>query len=66
MKYISMREVIESVFGTYTRAGYDRVRYAVFTGIVRPSKVGRSRLFTEQDIDTLRKHFAERYGEVKT
>jgi hypothetical protein len=65
MKYISMRQVIEAVFGEYTRPAYDRIRYAVFTGVIHPNKVGRSWLFTRRDIDTLRRHFSERYESVR-
>jgi hypothetical protein len=39
---------------------YDRVYYAVITHKIKPYHAGRSRLLTEQDIETLQRLFAER------
>ena len=36
---------------------YDRVRYAVLTRVVDPWRVGRSSLFTAEQIEKLRVHF---------
>jgi hypothetical protein len=39
---------------------YDRIYYAVATHKVKPYQAGRSRLLTEQDLETLRRLFAEK------
>ena len=60
-----IKEVVEEVFGVYNRANYRRVRYATKTNVVNPPKVGRTWLYSQEDIDYLKRHFGRRYEVVK-
>ena len=36
-----------------------RLRYASLIGVVKPRTIGRTRLFTAEQVETLRQHFAK-------
>ena len=59
------KEVVEAVFGVYNRPNYRRVLYATKTGVVNPPRVGKSWIYSQEDIDYLRRHFGRRYNVVK-
>jgi len=52
LEFFSLIEVSEML-----GIDYDRVWYAAATGKVKPMTVGRARLFTEGDIEQLRRYF---------
>jgi hypothetical protein len=58
-QFYSMPELVETL-----GVPYHRVWYAVIRRVVEPMKSGRCRLFTLEDLTTLRRHFAAR--EVKS
>ena len=60
-----IRQVVEEVFGKYNRANYSRVRYATETKVVTPPRVGRTWLYSQEDIDYLKRHFGRRYEVAK-
>ena len=47
----SIKEVVEAIFGEYNHSNYKRIRYATETGVVEPPRVGRTWLYSQEDID---------------
>ena len=65
MNMYSIKEVVEAVFGEYNDPNYKRVRYATETGVVEPPRVGRTWVYSQEDIGYLRRHFRRRYKIVE-
>jgi len=65
MNMYSIKEVVKAVFGEYNQHNYKRVRYATETGVVEPPKVGRTWIYSQEDIEYLRRHFRRRYNVVE-
>ncbi len=61
----SIKEVVEAVFGEYNYKDYRKIRHATETGVVEPPRVGRTWLYSQEDIDYLRRHFRRRYKVVE-
>jgi hypothetical protein len=44
---------------------YYKIYYAHYSGLVpEPRKVGKTRIYTEADLESLRKYFAQRKGKI--
>jgi len=44
---------------------YYKIYYAHYSGLVpEPRKVGKTRIYTDADLERIRKHFAQRNGKV--
>jgi DNA-binding transcriptional MerR regulator len=53
-KQYSLNDVVR-----ITGVPYYRLYYALYTGqIPEPQKIGRTRIYTEQDVQKLKEHFA--------
>ena len=65
MNMYSIKEVVKAVFGEFNQPNYRRVRYATETGVVEPPRVGRTWLYSQEDIEYLRRHFRRRYNVVE-
>jgi hypothetical protein len=65
MNMYSIKEVVEAVFGEYNDPNYKRIRYATETGVVEPPRVGRTWIYSQEDIEYLRRHFRRRYNVVE-
>ena len=57
MRFYSLPET-EKLLGI----GYHRLYYATITGVVMPLREGRARLYSEENLETLRRHFANTEG----
>lgn len=53
--YTSMPELVEEL-----GVPYHRLYWAVLTGKVSPQRSGRSRLFSQRDVEILKNHFHAR------
>jgi DNA-binding transcriptional MerR regulator len=54
-QYVSLPELVELL-----NVEYHRIYWTVRTGnLVHPQRSGKARLFTERDVETLRKHFEQ-------
>lgn len=61
MQFLSLPQVVEEVFGAYSRLGYQKIYQASMRGALgNLDKVGTHYLYREQHIQMLKDHFSKK------